>query len=171
MQTSTIIWLAALGALLVALCGAMYYVRTVTPPQGGNCDAMRAQHPDVHWAKDCKYILETALDSSIETPKYPLYLSNFTVSTSMGSPLGANVWYRYKYVKGNGFYGQFSPWTKSAIIAGADAKDLPCKDSECKGIQTGTDSCKSNLVRLKVDAPKIFSMSSTLLPRPRRPFS
>jgi hypothetical protein len=152
MQIGYIILTAALVIFIVLLSYLAYWIYNLKKPSPGNCDYLRKSQPDVKWSADCSYIEEIAPDNSLATPTSPLFLTNFTNSPSFnqGQPLGANVWYRYRYVNGKtGGYGKFSPWTVSPIIAGSTT--LPCQlgKGKCVGVSyTGRDSCQSNLVQL-----------------------
>jgi len=151
MKTSSIIWLILLSIIFVLLGIMLWFTITLKEAKPGNCDNIMKSQPDVLWKDNCSYIEEKHLDETLKTPSDELYLTRFTPSSSLGPPLGANVWYRYRYVRGKtGGYSKFSPWTKSAIIAGSNT--LPCKDSDCSNMSKhGKDSCSSNLVTVEVE--------------------
>lgn len=148
MNTSTIVWLTLLFFVFLMLTLALWFVKTATKPEIGNCSTVMKTNPDVKWANNCAYIDELTEDSTLATPKNGLYLSRFSASPASGPPLGANVWYRYRYVRGKtGEYGKYSPWTKSAIMAGSST--LPCKGAKC---DVSMSDCKNNIVSVSVDA-------------------
>ena len=161
MKSSAIMWLIVLGVFLAFLVLGLWLVQTTGEPTPGNCGNIKKTQPNVKWSEDCSYIEENTPDGSLKTPKEVMYLTRFTSSPAFGPPLGANVWYRYRYVRGNtGGYGQFSPWTKSPIIAGS--RNLPCKGGDCSDVQkSGGDSCQSNIIQLGVDGLD-YSMSSNI---------
>lgn len=152
MQIGFIILTAFLVIFVVILAYLAYWIYHLEKPSPGNCDYLRKAQPNVKWSTDCSYVEEIAPDGSLATPKNPLFLTRFTNSPSFnqGQPLGANVWYRYRYVNSKtGGYGKFSPWTTSPIIAGSNT--LPCQlgVGKCTGISyAGKDSCQSNLIQL-----------------------
>lgn len=152
LHTSTIIIIGLLSIVLGLLMFGMWYVRTSDKPGVGNCSNLKKEHPEIKWSEDCDFIQEITPDGSLKTPLNPLYLSEFASSPSLGPPLGANTWYRYRYVREDtGGYGKFSPWTKTPIIAGSN--NLPCKGGDCSNMKShGADSCNANLVTLGVDA-------------------
>ena len=148
LHTSTIIFIGIAVIFLIFLIYLLYVSLTITKPHVGTCDRLKNQKNALLWNDDCSSIQEKNLDTNIPKPTESLYLSRFTSSESLGPPLATHVWYRYKYVNGKtGSYGQFSPWTKSPIIAGG--KDLPCKD-DCSNIDY--DKCESNLVQVSIDS-------------------
>ncbi len=118
------------------------------PNPGQNCHIL---DPSGKWSENCMYIQEIKPDSTLKDPIDPAYLISFTSAPKIGPPLGANVWYRYRYVRGDtGGYSKFSPWTKSPIIAGS--KNLPCKTSGCPGVKySGSQSCDSNLPTIEIE--------------------
>ena len=148
----TIVLLTISISMLVFLCVATYLTLTAKNPGTGNCLSLKDKK-DVMWNDDCSAIIENKFDGTMKQPSKPLYLVNFRNSTSFGKALGANVWYRYRYVDGKtGNYSKFSPWTQSPIIAGG--KNLPCKDGDCSNVDAGKNNknyCKSNLVELGID--------------------
>ena len=146
LHTLTIVWLVFLFVIFLILSCFLWYVWTVGIKPVKNCGAK-----DVKWSDDCSYIQEKSFDKTIKKPNVPLYLKGFTESESLGPALGANVWYRYRYVEGKtGKYGPFSPWTPSPIIAGNTI--LPCKNGDCSKVSKhGADSCQSNLIELGID--------------------
>jgi hypothetical protein len=152
METSTIILLVVLGIIAIFLVWLIYYVYKLEKPLPGNCDYLKVSKPDVKWSPDCSYIQELVLDTSLQTPTEPLFLTRFSSSPTLGQPWGANVWYKYKYVNSKtGGYGKASPWTQSPISAGST--NLPCQSGNCSSIQySGKDSCKSNLAQLKINS-------------------
>jgi len=149
-KTSTIIWIGLLATVSMICIFALWYLHTLKKILPDNCELIKKKHPSIKWNDDCTYIQEISADGSIKTPQEPLYLSSFTSSDALGPPLGANVWYRYRFVRGDtGGYGQFSPWTTHPIMAGSHK--LPCKDNNCYGILTSGGTCRSNLVTVAVD--------------------
>ena len=42
-------------------------------PAAGSCDIIKAENPNIKWNQDCSYIQELNFDSSIRTPKEPMY--------------------------------------------------------------------------------------------------
>ena len=148
LHTSTIIFIGIAVIFLIIISYILYLSLTSTKPHPGNCDEKKKQKNGLRWSEDCRYIQENKLVATISKPSESLYLSSFTVSPSLGPPLSTHVWYRYKYVNGKtGDYGQFSPWTKSPIIAGGDG--LPCKDDDCSAID---NNCNNNRVELSLDS-------------------
>lgn len=152
-STGTLITIGGLIIVAAAITYLIYRVYKLEKPSPGNCDYVKSTNPDVKWSNDCSYIQELLLDTSIQTPTEPLYLTKFTSSPSLGPAWSVDVYYKYKYVNGKtGEYGKSSTWTKSAIRAGSI--NLPCNsnDSSVCNIQfSGKDSCKSNLPQLNVD--------------------
>lgn len=150
LRIGTIVGLFILGIILLGLSWTLWKVRETTKPLPGNCDTVKESQPGVLWNNTCSYIEEKDHDGTLKTPQKPLYLTRFTASSSFGPPLGANAWYRYRYVNGKtGGYSLFSPWTKSPVIAGG--LDLPCKDGNCDGVSAGKSSCQNNIVQLGID--------------------
>lgn len=147
---------AYIGILAVACVGIIlfiYYVYKLQKPSSGSCDIIKDKNPNIKWSDDCTFVQEITQDSSIITPKNPLYLTKFTSSPSLGPPWGVNVWYAYKYVNGKtGGYGALSPWTSSPISSGSN--NLPCKGGNCSpNFQFASkDSCQSNLPELQIDS-------------------
>ena len=157
--SSPIIIVLGLGVtLLLCICIAIYYTATVSNPGPGNCSSLK-KSGDL-WSDDCSTIVEKDFDGTLKQPSKPLYLSGFRESKSFGKPLGANTWYRYRYVNSKtGGYSKFSPWTESPIIAGG--KNLPCKDGDCSSLSQDGNFCKSNIVELSIDGLD-YSMSDNI---------
>jgi len=148
LHTTTIIFMGIITVILILLIYLLYVSINITKSHPGTCDSMKNT---LLWNDDCTFIQEKLYDNNIETPTESLHLSRFSKSSSFGPPLGANVWYRYKYVNGRtGGYGKFSPWTKSPIIAGGE--NLPCKNDNCDEMKdSGKQSCRNNIVEVSVD--------------------
>ena len=151
LHTSTIIWLAIMTILLALFSLSLWSVRTTDKLMTGNCGNLKRAYPETKWSDDCTYIKELVYDPTLKTPQKEMYLSRFIEASALGPPLGANVWYRYRFVRDDtGGYSDFSPWTKSPIIAGSTM--LPCKGGDCSNINKhGADSCHSNLIQLGID--------------------
>lgn len=165
MNLQAAIILSVLFVICLFLIYLIYKVYNLQKPAPGNCDILKQQNPDLKWSKDCAYIQELEEDSSIPTPTTSLYLSSFTTSTGSGPAWGANVWYRYRYVKGDtGKYSKFSPWTNSPIMAGAS--NLPCTptSSTCPGSfkSVGKDSCTANLPTLQLNGDNVVTLSNNM---------
>jgi hypothetical protein len=166
MELKTVIILSCLFVFALFIIYLTYKVYYLQKPSPGSCDALRQTSPSVKWSADCSYVQELKLDSSIPTPKIPLYLSSFTNSPGSGPAWGVNVWYRYRYVNGNtGNYGNFSPWTITSISSGKS--NLPCKNSTDKTNgcpssfqKIGKDSCQSNLPTLNLDGDTVVNLTN-----------
>lgn len=152
--------ITAVVIVVVLLTYLIYYTYTLQKPAKGSCDYIKARDPTIKWSKDCSFIEETSLDTSLKTPTEPLFLGAFTHAPGMGNPWGANVWYRYNYVDGKtGKYSSPSPWTPSPITAGSST--LPCLHGNCSTMKnSGKDSCTSNLATLSLSSPLDYGVSS-----------
>jgi len=149
MDDLNILWFVMLISIVIVILYGIYYIFTMEKPLTGNCNNIKRTQPDMLWNENCTYITERSYDSTLKTPTSPLYLTAFTGNKD-SKPIGANVWYRYRYVNGKtGGYSQFSPWTMKPIMSGI--KNLPCMNDNCDGMTySGIPSCNSNVPVLSI---------------------
>lgn len=139
--------------IIIILIVIIYFASISKNPYIGNCLDVKVRNKNTEWSNDCKYIFEKSYDGNLKKPTKPLYLSGFSSNDQLGPGLKVNVWYRYRFVRGTtGGYSDFSPWTRSGIIAGSET--LPCKEKKCSSDMrySGKKSTNSNVPTLSIDS-------------------